>query len=68
MLYRTDAPFSHNLQLLTPCADRCVFHDQPLPGGNRHAVFRDETARNGADGGRALASAEPVALVKYGGK
>ena len=29
--------------------DRLVLHDQPVPGGNCHAVLRDQEARNGAD-------------------
>ncbi len=30
-------------------SDRFVLHDQPLPGGHRHAVLRDQEEGNGAD-------------------
>ena len=34
-------------------ADRCVLHDQPLPGRHRHAVLGDQATRDGAHAARA---------------
>ena len=37
------------LMLSLLLSDRFIFHDQPLPGCNRHPVFRDEASRNCQD-------------------
>lgn len=47
---RPGCPLFLGLGLLCPpYCDRLVLHDQPVPGGNSHAVLRDEEAGNGAD-------------------